>query len=179
MRPKLPANLTAFCTRRTLSCAMLLVYVFTSGGLPLPVLLVKDQSQPFPCQTRRCGCASAEQCAQRCCCFSAEEKQAWFASHSTASPWPSVRKTTSGCCEKSLDGRTVSQQSTSTVWIDPNDARHCGGELGVWVGTCDAVLPEQPFPRIVTKFPVEFIFDNNDAIPRSLGASPPVPPPQS
>ena len=55
-------------------CAML---------LPLPMAPLpsnspeKDQSQPFPCQNRPCGCRSAEQCWKKCCCFNNSQKIAW------------------------------------------------------------------------------------------------------
>lgn len=55
-------------------CAML---------LPMPVspqagkISEKDTSEPFPCQNRPCGCRSASQCWEKCCCFSDEQKVAW------------------------------------------------------------------------------------------------------
>jgi len=51
--------------------------------LPIPISLVsqsapgKDLSEPFPCQSRPCGCQSAEQCWKKCCCFSNGQKIAW------------------------------------------------------------------------------------------------------
>lgn len=69
-----------------LLCA-LVVGVFPSPESWLPgsvrrtleTRVAKDRSRPFPCQDRPCGCQSAEQCRQSCCCFRAEEKQAWAA----------------------------------------------------------------------------------------------------
>lgn len=56
------------------SCALLLV---TTVGFPLPTFVSKDTSKPFPCQKRACGCRTAAECWDHCCCFSDEEKLAW------------------------------------------------------------------------------------------------------
>ena len=37
----------------------------------------KDLSEPFPCQSRACGCRSAKQCWKKCCCFTNAQKLAW------------------------------------------------------------------------------------------------------
>ncbi|HUG67663.1 MAG TPA: hypothetical protein VMM76_07920 [Pirellulaceae bacterium] len=37
----------------------------------------QDSSQAFPCQGGSCGCASAVQCWQSCCCTSVAERLAW------------------------------------------------------------------------------------------------------
>jgi hypothetical protein len=48
---------------------------FATGGA---AATAKDKSIAFPCQDRPCGCLSAEACMRSCCCFSAEERLAWF-----------------------------------------------------------------------------------------------------
>lgn len=57
---------------------------------PLPVGSIpprgKDQSQPFPCQNRPCGCASAEQCWKQCCCFTNAEKLVWAKANGVTPP---------------------------------------------------------------------------------------------
>ena len=47
--------------------------------LPVPQLISpeKDRSKPYPCMDRPCGCASAEQCWKKCCCFTNQQKVAW------------------------------------------------------------------------------------------------------
>jgi hypothetical protein len=37
----------------------------------------KDRSEPYPCMDRPCGCASAQQCWKKCCCFTNQQKIAW------------------------------------------------------------------------------------------------------
>lgn len=41
----------------------------------------KDQSVPYPCMNRPCGCASAEQCWRSCCCTTKSERIAWAKEH--------------------------------------------------------------------------------------------------
>ncbi len=64
-------------------CAMLLPLPFA----PLPSnTQEKDQSQPFPCQSRPCGCRSAEQCWKKCCCFNHSQKIAWAKANKVTVP---------------------------------------------------------------------------------------------
>lgn len=79
--------------RRSLTTALvgaaLVGFVTANLGLPLIVPVeqtastdaggaTKDKSVPFPCQDRPCGCLSADACMRSCCCFTAEERLAWF-----------------------------------------------------------------------------------------------------
>lgn len=61
-------------------------YLAVAGGIPLPAPSVSHNtasrdSRPFPCQQHRCGCRTAEQCWQHCCCFSPAERRAWARAH--------------------------------------------------------------------------------------------------
>ena len=79
-------HLRDWMTRRRLTAIVLLV---TSLLMVLPISLRfaapevseeangKDLSEPFPCQSRRCGCKSAKQCWKKCCCFTDTQKVAW------------------------------------------------------------------------------------------------------
>ncbi len=79
-------HLRDWMTRRRLTAILLLV---TSLLMVLPIssrivapevsedLNGKDLSDPFPCQSRRCGCKSAKQCWKKCCCFTDTQKVAW------------------------------------------------------------------------------------------------------
>lgn len=47
----------------------------------------KNSSTPFPCQSRPCGCSTAEACwAGDCCCFTIEEKLTWAESNGVEPP---------------------------------------------------------------------------------------------
>ncbi|HWL06881.1 MAG TPA: hypothetical protein VNQ76_00550 [Planctomicrobium sp.] len=66
--------------RRLVSLALLFSVCLTLVPLPVGFSgngVEKDRSQPFPCQDRPCGCRSANQCWQKCCCFTNEQKLAW------------------------------------------------------------------------------------------------------
>ena len=56
-------------------------YLAVAGGFPLPAPTISRDSRPFPCQQHRCGCRTAEQCWQHCCCFSPAERRAWARAH--------------------------------------------------------------------------------------------------
>ena len=66
--------------KRRLTC-LTLVILFCASVFPILNHSFfnhsKDLSQPFPCQDRACGCRSAAQCWQKCCCFTNSEKVAW------------------------------------------------------------------------------------------------------
>ena len=71
-------------------------YLAVTVGLPLPLPTLKKSDQPFPCQTRSCGCQTAEQFWTGCCCFSPEERWAWARANHIEPPAyaerPSVRE---------------------------------------------------------------------------------------
>src|SRR5262245_50542738 len=86
----------------------LLGYLFAAIGFPIPSRPVKDWSVAFPCQDRPCGCQSAAQCWENCCCFSREEHLAWAKAHHVEPPagyseggWsnqPKRSQVASDCC---------------------------------------------------------------------------------
>jgi len=74
--------------RRLVGLAVLLS--ICASFFPLPVGTIpqrgKDQSEPFPCQNRPCGCASADQCWKQCCCFTNAEKLVWAKANGVTPP---------------------------------------------------------------------------------------------
>jgi hypothetical protein len=81
--------------KRALFGAMLAVYLSASLGiLPSPDLLSRwlghAISEPFPCQSHSCGCATAHQCWTDCCCFTPRQRLAW-AMRNRVTPPPSAR----------------------------------------------------------------------------------------
>lgn len=54
--------------------------------IPMGRVIEKDRSQPFPCQDRPCGCRSASQCWQKCCCFTNAQKVAWAKTNQVTLP---------------------------------------------------------------------------------------------
>lgn len=55
-------------------------------GLPLPAIKKTGHSEPFPCQDCPCGCLTAAQCWDKCCCHSDTEKLAWANTHQGTPP---------------------------------------------------------------------------------------------
>jgi hypothetical protein len=108
MRHRLCAGLTLFA------------YLVASLGLPIPAVAPrKDGSQAFPCQDHPCGCRTAGQCWQKCCCFSPEERFAWARQHNVQPPsyaekptgkgWHSPRQrdvATKPCCSSHQSSRS-------------------------------------------------------------------------
>jgi hypothetical protein len=74
---------------------ILLGYAAVISGIPLPIggsgaaldaaagrrMAGKDRSRPFPCMDKPCGCATAEQCFENCCCHTPAQRLAWARSH--------------------------------------------------------------------------------------------------
>ncbi len=73
-------RLTAFRNRGwRIATTILLAVGCCAMWLPVPQVSSpgKDRSEPYPCMDRPCGCASAEQCWKKCCCFTNQEKISW------------------------------------------------------------------------------------------------------
>jgi hypothetical protein len=67
---------------RRWTCALLLVaFVVSAVGIPLPAGDRLDRYEksggPFPCAKSACGCRTARQCWQSCCCHTFSERLAW------------------------------------------------------------------------------------------------------
>jgi hypothetical protein len=63
--------------RRLIAGLTLAAYLAAAVGFPLPARARTKGGPPFPCQNNPCGCQSAEQCWQHCCCYTVEERWAW------------------------------------------------------------------------------------------------------
>jgi hypothetical protein len=63
--------------RRLIVAVMLATYLAATTGMPVQARVDKPASVPFPCEHHACGCLTAEQCRENCCCFSAAERLAW------------------------------------------------------------------------------------------------------
>ena len=72
--------------RRVVIGLALLSYLTTASGFPMPVARARPAGQAFPCQQGFCGCVSAEECWQHCCCFSPAERHAWARAHGVQPP---------------------------------------------------------------------------------------------
>jgi hypothetical protein len=140
--------------RRTLVVGLALIaYLAGVIGLPLPASVHKASAVAFPCQSHGCGCMTAEQCWQHCCCFSPEEKVAWAQAHQVEPPpaaqtaavqgWNVPRQrdreaqsagkqAKTSCCGHSADQPPAEQSKTST-WILGMWSQQCQGLSSSWL----------------------------------------------
>ena len=64
--------------RRCVGGTMIAAYVVVAAGVPLPAIREPAKGgELFPCASCGCGCDSAEQCWQNCCCHTLAERLAW------------------------------------------------------------------------------------------------------
>ncbi len=71
--------------RRVVVMLAIVAYLATTIGFPLPAAVTK-RGGAFPCQHHACGCATAAQCWDHCCCFTPSEKLAWAHEHHVEPP---------------------------------------------------------------------------------------------
>ncbi len=76
--------------RRVISAALLIAFVATAAGIPMPTgarLAVTEKSnETFLCATSGCGCATADQCWRSCCCHTLAERLAWARANGVRPP---------------------------------------------------------------------------------------------
>jgi hypothetical protein len=63
--------------RRLVVVVSLAAYLVSALGISLPASASKASDMPFPCQHHACGCATARQCWEHCCCYTPAQKLAW------------------------------------------------------------------------------------------------------
>ena len=93
--------------KRALCGGVLLLYLVASLGLlPSPDLLSRwfgyAISEPFPCQSHSCGCATAHQCWTSCCCYTPHQRLVW-AGRNGVEPPPSARYSQAEWAAAALD----------------------------------------------------------------------------
>ncbi len=138
--------------RQVVAACSLLSYVLLLGGVPLPAPVAKDPSRPFPCQGHRCGCATADQCWQRCCCYTHAQKLAWARRHGVQPPAEMLAVASGGCCATENAKCCAEQQPPRQVadespvdsvpsGIDGLRALRCHGHDAPWAtATCAVPL---------------------------------------
>lgn len=106
---------------------VLVCYLATAVGFPVPSLPRKEHSQPFPCQDHPCGCQTAEQCWRHCCCFSPLERFAWAKAHDVAPPSYAERPVNHGWSTARLRDRAVAGDADSacSTCASQEACQHC------------------------------------------------------
>jgi len=72
--------------RRSLSAALVATYILTATGMPLPSGGHTHSDELYPCSECACGCATADQCWQSCCCHTLAERFTWAREHGVRPP---------------------------------------------------------------------------------------------
>ncbi len=159
---------------------------FMSGiGMPLPAPRFKDKSVAFPCQDHACGCGSAEQCWQHCCCFTVQERWAWAWDHSIAPPAYAEQlpgqEADSGneahvqCCHHQASHRSPS--GFQAIKVCGFSALHCRGLATLWTGAAAAVPPSLVSLWSPSLLPIGWIYPS-DFSTQTILINPLDPPPR-
>ncbi len=144
--------------RRLFAALALVAYVASVVGFPLPLPAVsQDTSTPYPCQDHACGCLSAEQCWESCCCFSPAERLAWAREHGVRIPAAALarlvdaardeQQATKTCCHRSdacshdchdaKSGRSSAKPTKNARhgvrWLSGLQAQKCQGLTTLWL----------------------------------------------
>ncbi|WP_145052137.1 hypothetical protein [Lignipirellula cremea] len=162
--------------------------------MPLFPVVVKDRSQPFPCQDCSCSCRDAASCWRDCCCYNDEEKLAWAAANGVTPPEYVVLraaaartkgsdKSCTRCCACSQrstpqDGpaATDSAEKTWTV-VTLSGVSQCRGQ-GFLSAVLAAALPDYPVDAWRPELQVRPIRPAAVRWPLALNDPPPTPPPR-
>lgn len=193
---------------KVLRAALVGWYVCLSLGIEIPSVaaaqLGVDASQPFPCQQHGCGCSTAAQCWNACCCFSPRERLAWAREHGVETPEllkrqaersPGDRQAAAACChtESPAAGACCHRGAERAGRAGDDNARcaeaAAGGVQLLRALRCQGIEPSwllaapvcMPLPGIGCQslLPVGtlvlFMRDNHD----SPAFAPPVPPPRA
>jgi hypothetical protein len=87
LRPIGQFRTAKLCGRRLLAVALLMAYITTATGVPLPLgRLTRNSAELYPCAGGCCGCRSAEQCWRSCCCHTLAERLEWAREHGVQPP---------------------------------------------------------------------------------------------
>lgn len=81
MRPRRFYRARARLRRRLTVVVVLCAYLVATIGVPVRARVAHSGGAPFPCQDHACGCLTAAQCREHCCCYTASQRLAWFGLH--------------------------------------------------------------------------------------------------
>lgn len=191
-----------FKARRIIASGLAVWYLAALLGVPLPGLVEKDLSRPYPCQHHRCGCRNADECWQNCCCFSHDEKLAWARAHRVSPPADFIAQSAteshgarsccasrhasktkashSGCCyaSKSSGGSCHSHAATETDSLSTIEAMQCRGLMTTWLMLSLAAPADEAKSTALELLPIAFVPLLNDS-PRVVVITLDPPPPEA
>jgi hypothetical protein len=182
--------------QRAVASLLLLNWVVLTLGIPLPVRVSKDRSQPFPCMDSVCGCRNAAKCWKSCCCHTDAEKLAWAKQHGVKPPAfvvEAAQREAGSChqsgkanCHASLhceqkhgqdalpEEQSSAAETTDTIVLI--SMQRCQGQRFLWLGDIQGIPPVVLLPA-GSLSPGEWV-TLSDQKPESLDPAPPIPPPR-
>jgi hypothetical protein len=184
--------------RRTVAVLALGSYLAAAFGLPVSLSPAKSARQPFPCQNQPCGCRSAEECWQHCCCYTPEERWAWARAHHvqppayaeppTAAGWRTSREGDAecACCAQKRQARPPSccqtaaskeKRRTPLRWPVGVSPLPCRGGSSAWVSAGAVLPPPRPLVWQPWLAPLGWI-SSADPFAAEFALIPPDPPPR-
>jgi hypothetical protein len=190
-----PFNSHTSRARRIITGLALLAYVLSVVGypVPLPAAAPQDTSTPFPCQGHACGCHSAAQCYDNCCCYSPAQRLAWARKNGVTLPPATAaalaskaaeeaERTSGSCCHRAGgccdEPSAAAQTAGGFVWVHAIQAQKCQGLSTLWI-TSGANLPLviRPLWEFQWVPAGETLLTDDAAL--VVSAQPDVPPPRS
>ena len=185
-------HLSSWVTPRRLA-AVLLLSVSLLMLFPVSVRFSavegKDQSEPFPCQDRPCGCRTAAQCWKKCCCFSNSQKVAWAKSHGVQVPEEVVTaarkealatascESSGKCCATvgAVPPRPVRSRTKLVIGVE---ALRCGGVDVTLAGQLISLQPPTGLELVISEVLTGEVLVLSDSPLAPIEQEPPTPPPR-
>lgn len=115
---------------RPVAFCLLIVHVFFSLGISVPMPKLKGTAERFPCENRPCGCSSAAHCWDTCCCHTDEEKLSWADRNGVKPPDFLVERVATSPSRVKRQRASSSPQQSCCQQPTPNQqiaTRQCGG----------------------------------------------------
>ncbi len=191
MYPLLP-RLSKRRVQAAASVMVMVAVLLSSLGIVVIPNATQDTSVAFPCMGGTCGCSSAAQCWQSCCCNTPVERLAWAQANNIEPPESLLRMlaltemkspdSKAACCSQ-LAGDTdcvaeidATEQATGRVVLMSaiNKCRGLGGYIAIFGAAICEPLPVNDIGRATASERIAML----DVRFASLTTAPPTPPPR-
>ena len=204
------SRLTPRAGRRSPACAMffMLIYLLGVSGVPLPwyesVQPAGLSNDSFPCAKSSCGCRTAAQCWQNCCCHTLAQRIAWARQHGVTPPAsalaafqaetkrPSSARPRLACCQQRTHVAAIASNAIDASQPHQQTTASPKGSIVLTIRSlkCRGLTPFNTFVLTTTHTPVRvFLVEPRTfclawlgALPSELAVcrndSPDVPPPR-
>lgn len=170
---------------------MALIYLAASlGALPSPRLLgglgltaSSGSGERFPCEGCLCGCATAEQCWEDCCCHSLEERLVWAKTNGVTPPAKFLATIEATGLTANIEADACAlchagEPESPANLLPTLSPLSCKG-LSPWIalGAIVAMMGDSPVFRVTQSWPTSPVADA--AAPERVCLESPTPPPRA